>query len=732
MSFSETQHDAPVEAPMYGVYLAPNRQIIHSSQSMPATTSAVARELKNVRAETKRLFTKEQPLKANAKKQQKLQEQAKGIRPMSEFMKLTKKGVASPSPVRLSQSQSIQKSSTMKTTTTTKTKTLVLDENTVEPDIFASELSVEEIAYAALAVSRVIEGSSSRVSACGNSPFCRKNNHGHESDKTELGLLESKIRNSADYRDTIGSHVVPAYPFNSFESGLVKQKTTNNTAKHHMSNRTFSDGLKRDDLATAVLAHWRIYFLEFANIGATFSKKREQIEVDRLKHQSEANAVVDRPELFVQLDSVNAYYDEMRDAIGGEGVAAFRLLQLTSSQQLKHLLQRHNVPKLNVVHAALYEMMMSKSDYSDHDEHEILNQIRVKIEQLSAQEGAVDSEYSNFDVPEWRPIYDKLQKEADEEAAAAATIGVQRRATTTTTTANDNKRRRTDDTETGREPLIDLTKFDDDDDVDDKRLMREHDEERKRQEFLEMTNGLRQSTDLFGSFKVVCGSQFTFAKDCNACTSICVNVAATLAQAASKCVEMNVSELCYVTSIVSWAHLVENGVTYWLERMDKKFVQEHIFDIMKEGERADAIREHFVTAEYSGSMFSRKITPVTAEEIDFFLAKPDLESAFEMFREHTEKSFPLSYILTFHNHSIALSEHNYGWHVFDSYGGVIANRSVLYTVQTVKDALEVVRSLFKVNEIDQNDPGDRTMDEHHSYSMVGFALKKKNEQQQQQ
>ena len=737
MSFSETHADAPVEAAMYGVYLAPNRQIIHSSQSMPPRmTTAVEREVKNVRAETKRLSTKDQPQKVAAKKQQKLQAQAKGIRPMSEFMQPTNKGFVSPSAsavaatIRLVQSQSVERSSL----SALSSSLLLQKDNATEPDSLESELSVEEIAYAALAVSRVIECAAPRGSACGNSPFCRSKKHGHDSDATELGLLESKIRNSADYRDTVGAHVVPAYPFNCFECGLMKQKNGTNAAKHRMSSREFFDGLKRNHLASVVLAHWRIYFLEFANLGATFSKQREQIEADRMRHQTEANAVAERPERFVQLNSVNAYYDEMRDANGGEGVAAFRLLQLTSSQQLKHLLQRHNVPKLNVVHAALYDMMMTTRDYSDRDEQHILDLIRSKIEQLSAQEGGVASEYSDFEAPEWRPIYDRLQKEADEEAAIAAAIGVQARATTTTTTTTNEqtKRRRTDedvvDVDSYQKPVIDLTKLsgdDEDEDVDDKRLVRERRDNEKVREFFAMTEGVRRSTNPLGSFKVVCGSQFMFAKDCNACTSICVNVAGTLAQATMRCVDVKVSELCYVTSIVSWAHLVENGVAYWHARTNKEEEQEHIFDIMKGGERAVAIRENFDTAEYSGSMFSGKLTPVTAEERDFYLAKPDLESAFEFFRKHTDNRLPLSYVLTFHNHSIAISEHHYGWHVFDSGGSVVADMSVLYTVRTVADVLQVVRFLFNVDGIDPNEPGGRTPDQHQSYSLFAFALKQR-------
>lgn len=659
MSFSELRHDAPVEAASYGVIL-PRREIIHSTQSMPSF--AVAKQDKPISVQTKRLFVKEtKTTKKNAAAAEK-------TRSIAEFAKPIPKGsFPSPSP-RLTQS---------------------LSTNVERPsDEILSDLTVEEIAYAALAQGRVVV--SEKRGPCGNSPFCRETNHGHGGDETEFGRLEATIRKAADFKDRVGVRVLPPYPANNFECGLLKQKNTSYEPKHRMSNAEFSDGLKNDDLAFHVLAQWRIYFSEMANIVATTARRKVELEEQRQRHQLEANNAADR---FVQLESVNKYYDEIVKADIGENLAQARLLQLSASQKLKHLLARHNMSKINVLQATLHGLMMSIRDYSKSAESEFLMMIRQTIRGLSTEEDHFD--FDDDDCPPWKPIYDEIERKANQEAIAETiSMGAKMRAAPAQQKAN---------------VVVDLTE-----------------EHTKKRSFAEMA---QEHSDYFNPlkcYKAVCGSQFQFAENCNACTSICMNIAATLAQATKLSQEIRMSEIEYVNSYLNWRELVENGVNHWINRTNKEEVQEHVFDITRSGERAEMIRQRYDTCEYTGSLFATKTTPTTEAEKNDYLANPDLESAFDFFREYTGNRLPATYVMTFHNHAIAISHHSYGWHVFDSGGGTVDGKSVLFTVRSVSDVLKVVRHLFFVDQLDENTPGKRTLDEHRSYSLFCMTLKREN------
>jgi hypothetical protein len=274
--------------------------------------------------------------------------------------------------------------------------------------------------------------------------------------------------------------------------------------------------------------------------------------------------------------------------------------------------------------------------------------------------------------------------------------------------------------------LIDLSKENDSEDERERIEIRETTLNRKRK----LSEFVHTEKSPILCYKAVCGSQYSYSSEgCNACTSICLNVAGTLAQSALNCKDVGLTELEYIQRSIAWAELVKSGIAYYRQRENKKVSFEHVMELLKKSERSDAIRKYFDFEEHTGSMFQEKFIPVNEEERLDQLANPDLETAFEMCEKFADGRLPYACMITFHSHTIAVSSHRHGWHVFDSLGTIVAGMSVLFSVEKRQDAIEVIKHLFNFESHKKRyEEGSKVasveLDYNVSYSMFCIVLKK--------
>lgn len=531
-----------------------------------------------------------------------------------------------------------------------------------------NSLTADELQFAQAAQRRTTP-TRQNADACGNSPFCTNETHRHADDDTFSGRREQRIRASlwARSRKLLADNIVtlPAYPFVVV---VVDGAVSVATNSKQMTDEEFLRLLKASDLATHVLALLRVYYAESDNVTRSALAKQAELRAERERQQAEARAAAGEGVHLPDVESINRHAEMQAERIVDEGTDRLRVLELTASEQLRALLRRFNVPRQSVAHAVLFEFMtMNEARLRSEPEVQIRAMIENSLRSLNET-----GELASMSWPQWN-----LGSDSSSSSSSAATAEEQRRERTP-------KRARSPPASSAQ---------------------------------------VRRSTVVVSaSVAAVAPDQFFFEKHCNACTSICVNVVVTLARAAVEASEVGVSEREYIERTINWHRLVENGVNWWLDRLNKSENNEHVMDVLGSGARGDAIRQAFRIFEYAGSLFATKRRPCDEDERLTMLANPDLETALEMC-ERDAGSLPFACMLTFHNHSIALSAHAHGWHVFDSGGAKIAGHSVLFTMPTRREAIDVVRELFHVDAIDPTEPGTRTADEHVTFSLFGLAPK---------
>lgn len=502
--------------------------------------------------------------------------------------------------------------------------------------------------------------------SCGNSPFCTDEKHRHDQDQTSHGKFEQRVRTSAwvgERKELCVESVsqVPVYPSGEYAaSGASKE-----THKHEMSAADFMEGVKSGDLATHVLALMRIYCAELKNIERTTAEQMEEIEACRKRQQTEAGD-------GAELESVNRHALLKKMQLPSEAADKMRILDLTTSEQLSALLRRHKVPRYFVVQASLFRLVVSRSTtYAEESEYAILERVNDAISRADDEGPLVVPADATTSFNE-----DNAKSESGRRASPPPVYF-----------GEGSKRRRSS---AGQDSTV---------------------------ESLFVSSGSENVQD--ERVLAVCPSQFFFAAGCTACTSICVNVASTLVQARHTSASSGMSELVYIERGVDWNMLVENGVTWWKEASREP---EHTMEVLGADQRGIAIRSAFNIFEHAGSLFDEKRDPLNEEDRLSLMANPDLESALEMC-EKEAKTARFACVVTFHGHSIALSSHAHGWHVFDSAGSTILGMSVLFSLPTRREAIDVVRRLFNVNDLDPDIHSGGTLDEHRTYSLLCLTLK---------
>lgn len=549
------------------------------------------------------------------------------------------------------------------------------------------DLSDWEVKYAEECEKRQVERPKVVRNCCGNSPFCYKKSHKHAEDNTLFGEIENKVRQSVwakRHKKDEAEQAVSMLPFYVKRSSRDEQIEKRNlfVVKHRkqMNDDEFMNGVKSGDLAYLVLAQWRIYYAECINVMMSLDKDKLRIKEDRARQQREATR-----NNADEVQSINEYASQQLAIMGGVATNRMRVVGLRANNELKNLLQRHGVNRVSLAQQSLFQMMLRNYHKND-EEISKLELIRSELDKYTGEipRGRFFSE--DDEIPEWKP------------ASPLNTTGF----------------------------LIDLSKENDSEDDGERIELRETTFSRKRK--LSAFVHTEKSPTL--CYKAVCGSQYSYnSEGCNACTSICLNVAGTLAQSALNCKHVGLTELEYIQRSIAWAELVKSGIESYRQRENQKVEFEHVMELLKKSERSDAIRKYFDYEEHTGSMFQEKFEPTNESERLDQLANPDLETAFEMCEKFAGDRLPYACMITFHSHTIAVSSHRHGWHVFDSLGTTVAGKSVLFSVETRRDAIEVIKHLFNFEQNKKRyDEGNKTasveLDYNISYSMFCIVLKK--------
>ena len=567
----------------------------------------------------------------------------------------------------------------------------------VKEESKAYDLSDWEVQYARWCEERLVEGVTGRQ-CCGNSPFCSKESHQHDEDSTAFGQLENKVRTSLWMRRRKVEHLqtrplLPLYVKNLQEDvAIEKQNLFVSEHKKQMSDAEFIRGVKSGELSYLVLAQWRVYYSEYANITLTLSNEQREIELTRQRQQEEASHSTTNAR---ELTSINDYAAQRQMSLASVATNRLRIINIRASNELKNLLQRHGVRRLSLAQHSLFQMML-RNHRQNESESKKLELIRSELEKYTNDEeqprGRFFSENDTMPEP----------------------------------TATQHPPSPRKDDAVNKTMLIDLVGHDDPDaDVDDKPPSRERGKKRTWSEFVH-----HEQRSPLECYRAVCKSQYSYnSEDCNACTSICLNVAGGLAQTAIDHTSWGVTELDYINRCINWAEMVKSGIDAYRNRENKSVSFEHVMELLKRGVRAEAVKANFDFVEHTGSMFQEKFIPKTDEEALEQSMNPDLETALELCEQFAAGRLPYSCMITFHSHTIAASSHRHGWHIFDSLGTIVAGKSVLFSVETRADAIRVIRHLFNVESLQKlYEARDKTasvqLDYEVSYSLFCMVLKK--------
>lgn len=553
-----------------------------------------------------------------------------------------------------------------------------------------------DVEFANRCEERLVERSKTARNCCGNSPFCDKETHRHGQDSTLFGRLEDKVRRSVWTKrnkkdETLQNlSMLPFYvKKTSRDERIEKQNLFVSKHRKQMNDDEFIRGVKNGDLACLVLAQWRIYYSECINIMMTLDGDKRRIEEDRARQQSEAAASYGNDR---EVNSVNEYASKQHDILGSVATNRMRLVGIRANNELKNLLQRHNVQRISLAQQSLFQMML-RNHYKNDEEVAKLDLIRSELEKYTGEIPRGRFFNDEDEVPEWEPFEEK--KEPEQTVSPAL--------------------------------LIDLSKEKDSDD--EEQQQRRKETPTKKRTWAEYEIAKKPA---LLSYKPVCKSQFSYGDGGNACTSICLNVAGTLAQSVLSSKDTGLTELEYIEHSIAWAELVKTGLFWYHQRKNKKVEFEHVMELLESGERSEGVKKNFDFEEHTGSIFQEKIDPKTTEELFDQQANPDLETAFEMCDKLADGRLPYACMITFHSHTIAISSHRHGWHIFDSKGSVVAGMSVLFTVETRAEAIEVIKYLFNYDSLKkQYDKcqldASVELDYKVSYSMFCLVLKKEEE-----
>lgn len=561
------------------------------------------------------------------------------------------------------------------------------------------DLSQWEVEFANRCEERLVERSKTARNCCGNSPFCNKETHRHDQDSTLFGRLEDKVRRSVWTKRNKKDEklqqmsMLPFYvKKTSREERIDKQNLFIFKHRKQMNDDEFIRGVKNGDLACLVLAQWRIYYSECINIMMTLDGDKRRIEDDRVRQQSEASASHGNDR---EVSSINEYASKQHDILGSVATNRMRLVGIRANNELKNLLQRHNVQRISLAQQSLFQMML-RNHYKNDEEVAKLDLIRSELEKYTGEIPRGRFFNEEDEVPEWEPFEEKEEKTVPPAL------------------------------------LIDLSK---EKDSEDEEPIASQPKRRKESPSKKRTwayYSVEKKPPLL-SYKAVCKSQYSYnSEGCNACTSICLNVAGTLAQAVLNSKNSGLTELEYIEQSIAWAELVKTGLVLYKQRENKEVEFEHVMELLQSGERAIGIKKHFDFEEHTGSIFQEKIVPQTTEELFDQQANPDLETAFEMCEKLADGRLPFACMITFHSHTIAVSSHSHGWHIFDSKGSIVAGMSVLFTVETRAEAIEVIKYLFNYESLKKqyetcNMAASVELDYKVSYSMFCLVLKKEEE-----
>lgn len=606
--------------PSYG-YSGPKVSV--STASPIVANQKIAKAENNVHAETKKLFVKKQssaPVVTD-----------KSNRLISEFTK----------PKEVAQ----KKTETLAQTSTVSARRI--------DDAAAANLKDGDIEYARSCERRLVERAVKN--ACGNSPFCINEKHRHEDDHTAFGQRENAVRRSVWLKQQRfpaskkSAMMLPDYPFD--------KKYDRFSSDQEMSAEDFAAGLKRGDVEYLVLAHFRIYYAEHANIIQTVTRNYNEVDAERRRKQREAATAAAAVSSSAELDSINEFYNSKRLSFAGDATNRMRVLEIVTMQKLKSLLKTLNVPRINVVLAALMQLVLSDR-YKDEPELDVLDAIKTTL--LGREHDTVSYDAAQtFNSPH-------MERRQPQKVLAIDDV------------TQASKKRKLDEPSRRSAP----------------------------------------------QWSEVCPSQFDFADKCNACSSICLNVAATLCQSSRDSISMRMEEPLFIERLLEWEALVRNGVDHWLERENKQYAHQHVMELLAAGNRATTIKEKFAYFEFTGSLFADKPSEQDAVDAEMQRTHPDLHTALELCDVEVGKRRPFACIVTFHGHSICVSCHAHGWYVFDSAGGGVSSKSVLFACEAVEDVVALVKKIFKTKEHDERLPAAGiTLDEHVSYSLFCLVLK---------
>ena len=558
--------------------------------------------------------------------------------------------------------------------------------------------------------------------ACGNSPFCTNTSHKHAADSTALGRVEQRLRTSAwaSTRRVLDEWhaVVPHYPFEACAPLLAAKQKTSRLGDRKMSDDEFLNGVRAGVIECLVLAQMRIFNTEVGNIIASNRDALTEIDAVCARQLSEltASAVAGgaSAENFDAANdpagiAVRQQAGAKRARMGALTIDRMRYLEMLTSEQLRKLLVEFNVPRLNVVHADLYQFMLTDNFASD-SEHRVLQRIRHKLAQ-SQESGPFFDDATNapFKPSEWRYQQPSTSKKrASSPSHSSPTVDTKRqRESAEHPTPPDSPSQPEPPPPPPSPPL---------------------------------PQPLVPAE--FGEPLALCESQFALLEGCTACSSICVEVALVLSGAPGEAAELDVSERQYVERLVQWSGVVRRGISNWLERPRRRRDARNIaaydsnelrdfempIEVLQHESMATMIAQRFRVFEFGGSMFD---APPSAPAVDdaermHRLANPDLETALQLAEaEVPDPRQVLACTLTYHAHTVLVARHAYGWHVFDSAGSTIADRSVLFTVPSSRAIVaRLLRYLFNVDPATQARPVDA---EGHglyeAYAMVALVRK---------
>jgi len=518
-------------------------------------------------------------------------------------------------------------------------------------------LNEQESAFAQCAATRILDAREGYL--CGNSPFCVDKSHNHDADDTALGRLERRVRRSSESRLRIAMArsgvCAPAYPYDARSYGSEIRIPATPTPTNQMSNADFCAGVQRGDLAYLILAIMRVYHGELQNITDTALADTAAIHA-RGSRQERELLLDDAPTLrSVAGALVWGTAEAETSAVKTRAVDKMRVLECATSIEVLRLLQQQRVERANVLHAALMQFI-SDSVYNRVQETDVIERLRSIVRTASDSGPFFEN---GFTTRPW--VLDLSDDDDDDDIVGYNPL-------------SDAKRRRQTGATNPNANSSSNSKVDGGKD----------------------SSAPSQETILCNA---VCPSQFCYGPRVFACSSISVNSLVMLARADQKAAENGVDTLSFIHKCIGWTRVVEIGIDWWNTRLDKSHQFENIDDIVNSSPHSPFLKEAFEIIQFDGPLFDERALPTTEEERIRFIDCPDIETALRRCQE-TFGGRPFACAVSAGNSTISLSCHAHGWHVFDSHGSTVADRSVLFTLVSLADTVALVKHLLRAEERD--------------------------------